>query len=68
MRGSGGTAAPAASVSNAQRAIVWIAALFLVKAVVLALFVTPLWDVPDEVGHYALVADMAEGCRCRAAA
>src|SRR5258706_5153228 len=37
------------------------AALFLVKAVVLAFWVTPLWDVPDETGHYAVVADLAEG-------
>ncbi|HEY7863925.1 MAG TPA: glycosyltransferase family 39 protein, partial [Thermoanaerobaculia bacterium] len=27
----------------------------------LALFVTPLWDVPDEIGHLALVRDIAEG-------
>ncbi|HEY6929550.1 MAG TPA: glycosyltransferase family 39 protein, partial [Thermoanaerobaculia bacterium] len=61
MRASGGTAAPAPSDSSARRAIGWIAALFLVKTAVLALFVTPLWDVPDEVGHYALVADIADG-------
>ena len=61
MRGSGGTAVPAASDSDARRAIVWVAALFFVKTVVLALFVTPLWDVPDEVGHYALIADIADG-------
>ncbi|HEX7253507.1 MAG TPA: hypothetical protein VF376_11545, partial [Thermoanaerobaculia bacterium] len=61
MRASGGTAAPAPSDSSARRAIGWIAALFLVKTVVLALFVTPLWDVPDEVGHYALIADIADG-------
>ena len=43
------------------RAMVFVAALFLVKAVLLALFVTPLWDVPDETGHYAIVADIADG-------
>ena len=43
------------------RAMVFVAALFLVKAVLLALFVTPLWDVPDETGHYAIVADLADG-------
>ena len=37
------------------------AALFLVKAVLLAFWVTPLWDVPDETGHYAIVADLSEG-------
>ena len=38
-----------------------ITAIFFVKAVLLALFVTPLWDVPDETGHYALIADLADG-------
>lgn len=47
--------------STARRAMVLVAALFLAKAVVLALFVTPLWDVPDEAGHYAVVADIADG-------
>ena len=41
--------------------MVAVAVLFLVKAVVLAFWVTPLWDVPDETGHYAIVADLAEG-------
>ncbi len=41
--------------------MVAVALLFLVKAVVLALWVTPLWDVPDETGHYAIVADLADG-------
>lgn len=31
------------------------------KAASLALFITPLWDVPDEVGHYALIQDLADG-------
>ena len=43
------------------RTMAAVAALFLVKAVVLALWVTPLWDVPDETGHYAIVADLADG-------
>jgi dolichyl-phosphate-mannose-protein mannosyltransferase len=47
--------------SAARRAMVLVAALFLAKAAVLALFVTPLWDVPDEVGHYAVIADLADG-------
>jgi hypothetical protein len=41
--------------------MVAIVLLFLVKAVVLALWVTPLWDVPDETGHYAIVSDLAQG-------
>lgn len=45
----------------ARRAIAILALLFLIKAAVLALFVTPLWDVPDEAGHYALVQDLADG-------
>jgi hypothetical protein len=38
-----------------------MAVLFAVKATFLAFCVTPLWDVPDEVGHYALIADIADG-------
>jgi hypothetical protein len=50
---------------NARAAIpatMWaLAALFLLKAALLALFVTPLWDVPDEVAHFATVSDLASG-------
>jgi len=38
-----------------------IAAVFLLKAIALAFWVTPLWDVPDESGHYGIVADLADG-------
>jgi dolichyl-phosphate-mannose-protein mannosyltransferase len=48
-------------VIPARRAMCAVAGLFLVKAVVLALWVTPLWDVPDETGHYAIIADLADG-------
>ena len=41
--------------------MVAVALLFLVKAVILGFWVTPLWDVPDETGHYAIVADLSEG-------
>ena len=52
MRGFNAPAAGAASEDPAaRRAMVFVAALFLVKTVLLALFVTPLWDVPDETGH-----------------
>lgn len=52
--------------SSAERAPIpaamWgFALLFFLKAAALALFVTPLWDVPDEVGHFAYVADLADG-------
>src|SRR5215468_7355324 len=38
-----------------------LAAVFFVKAALLGLFVTPLWDVPDESGHYGIVQDIADG-------
>ena len=38
-----------------------VALVFFAKAVVLAVWVTPLWDVPDETGHYAIVEDLASG-------
>jgi hypothetical protein len=38
-----------------------LAVLFFLKAAALALFVTPLWDVPDEVGHFAYASDLADG-------
>jgi hypothetical protein len=38
-----------------------ISALFLLKALFLGLVVTPLWDVPDETGHFSYVRDIAEG-------
>lgn len=41
--------------------MVLVAAVFFVKASLLALFVTPLWDVPDETGHYALIEDIVSG-------
>src|SRR5215471_18944461 len=50
-----------ASVGLARRGMYWVAALFALKAAILAFWVTPLWDVPDEVGHYALIADIADG-------
>ena len=47
--------------ASARRAMAALALLFLAKAVLLALFVTPLWEVPDESGHYAYVQDLADG-------
>ena len=44
-----------------RRAMVFVAAVFFVKASLLGLFVTPLWDVPDETGHYALIGDIVSG-------
>ena len=44
-----------------RRAMALVAAVFFVKASLLGLFVTPLWDVPDETGHYALIEDIVSG-------
>ncbi|HEV2064919.1 MAG TPA: glycosyltransferase family 39 protein [Thermoanaerobaculia bacterium] len=44
-----------------RRAMVLVAAVFFVKASLLGLFVTPLWDVPDEIGHYVLIEDIVSG-------
>ena len=38
-----------------------LAALFFLKACFLAFYVTPLWDTPDETGHYAYARDIATG-------
>jgi hypothetical protein len=38
-----------------------IAILFFVKSLVLAFWITPLWDVPDETGHWVIVDDLAQG-------
>jgi len=44
-----------------RRAGAVLAVLFFLKAAALGLFVTPLWDVPDEVGHFAYASDLADG-------
>jgi hypothetical protein len=44
-----------------SRAMWVVALLFFLQAGALALFVTPLWDVPDELVHYATIADIASG-------
>lgn len=38
-----------------------IAVLFLIKACCFAMYVTHLWDIPDESGHFSYVADLADG-------
>jgi hypothetical protein len=38
-----------------------LALLFFVKAAALALFLTPLWDIPDESGHLSYALDLADG-------
>lgn len=41
--------------------ILFLAFLFTVKALYLAFYVTPLWDIPDETAHFSYVRDLAEG-------
>ena len=55
---------PAAAAERERwigRAMFGIALIFFAKTVALAFWITPLWDVPDETGHYAIVADLAAG-------
>jgi hypothetical protein len=47
------------SARTFRLAIAACAALFFVEAATLALRVTPLWDIPDEVGHLAYVESIA---------
>ena len=44
-----------------QFILVAVVLVFFVKCFTLAFFVTPLWDVADETGHYAYAADLAHG-------
>ena len=37
-----------------------IPTLFFIKASVLGLFITPLWDIPDEPGHIAYIQEITE--------
>jgi len=46
---------------SSTRAALAISLLFFVKTACLALFVTPLWDVPDEIAHFSYAADIAAG-------
>ncbi|MGY0634010.1 ArnT family glycosyltransferase [Luteimonas sp. A478] len=38
-----------------------VALIFLIKFVAYAWLVTPLWDIPDESGHYSYVEDITQG-------
>lgn len=38
-----------------------IAILFIAKALYMSFFITPLWSIPDEIGHLAYTYDIAEG-------
>jgi len=42
--------------------VIWIIALcFFIKTLILAFWITPLWDIPDEYAHYAYIEDIAKG-------
>ncbi|MFO7570390.1 MAG: glycosyltransferase family 39 protein [Smithellaceae bacterium] len=45
---------------NGRIAIAAVAVLFFCKALLLAFWVTPLWDVPDETGHFAYGRELME--------
>ena len=53
------------SVRGQRPESLWVAALiallFFAKFASYAWIVTPLWDIPDESGHYSYVLDVAEG-------
>jgi hypothetical protein len=60
-RGREGAIKMKISVLKYPLPVVFLALLFLVKAVFLAFAITPLWDIPDETGHYSYVRDLVEG-------
>ena len=44
-----------------RKICVAIAILFFIKFAAFGLFLTPLWDIPDESGHYSYVEDLSHG-------
>lgn len=38
----------------------FLIAIFFIKTLLLAFLIVPLWDVPDETGHFSYVRDLAE--------
>lgn len=44
-----------------RKLVLLLAVVFAARATVFALFVVPLWDVPDETGHFAYVVEVADG-------
>lgn len=41
--------------------VLFMGGLFFVKATIFAWMVTPLWDTPDETGHYSYIESLADG-------
>ncbi|AMO93812.1 hypothetical protein CFter6_1094 [Collimonas fungivorans] len=48
-------------LKNYPKSILLISLLFFIKALYLSFFVTPFPGVPDEIGHFAYVQDIAYG-------
>jgi 4-amino-4-deoxy-L-arabinose transferase-like glycosyltransferase len=46
---------------STRRICILIAIMFFLKFAAFALFITPLWDSPDEPGHYSYVLDLSHG-------
>lgn len=62
-----GSVGPKAQFSDSGASLKWLhivlimSGLFFIKAVVFAWMVTPLWDTPDETGHYSYIESLADG-------
>ncbi len=48
-------------IRNYPVPMLFLSLIFLVKSLFLAFYVTPLWAVPDEIGHYSYARDLADG-------
>lgn len=60
--GSAGAVIPVTALPRPHKlAFVVITIAFFVKFALYALFITPLWDIPDESGHYSYVENVATG-------
>lgn len=49
------------SFGSFTQVLLIIAALFFFKSAAFALWVTPLWEIPDESGHYSYIDDLSRG-------
>lgn len=47
--------------SGSAALVIVLMLVFLLKTLFLGVYVTPLWDIPDEIGHLAYVMQVAEG-------
>ncbi len=56
-----GGRSPEAEWKSTRTVCIVIAVLFFLKFAAFALYITPLWDSPDEPGHYSYVQDLSHG-------